>query len=168
LEDAEVLPADLSAGADLRRVEERILTVQNLEFLVNNAGFGTLGRFWQADVEEQDRMHRVHVIAIVRLTHAALKGMVARGRGNIVNVSSVAAFLHNPHNVSYGSTKAWINSFTEALHVELRSAGCPVRIQAIRSSTTRWASIAASSRAACGCLRSVSWTGRCSASSGTS
>ncbi len=131
LGNAEVLPADLSAGTDLRRVEERILALQNLEFLVNNAGFGTLGRFWQVDVEEQDRMHRVHVIAIVRLTHAALKGMVARNRGNIINVSSVAAFLHNPHNVSYGSTKAWINSFTEALHVELRSAGSPVRVQAL-------------------------------------
>ncbi len=131
LGNAEVLTADLSTAADLRRVEERILTVQNLEFLVNNAGFGTPGRFWQADVEEQERMHRVHVIAIVRLTHAALKGMVARGRGNIINVSSVAAFLHNPQSVSYGATKAWINSFTETLHVELRSVGCPVRVQAL-------------------------------------
>ncbi len=131
LRNAEVLPADLSAAVDLRRVEERILATENLDFLVNNAGFGTLGRFWHADIEDQDRMHRVHVIAIVRLTHAALRGMVTRGRGNIINVSSVAAFLHNPHSVSYGATKAWINSFTEALHVELRSAGCHVRVQAL-------------------------------------
>jgi len=131
LGNAEVLVADLSAASDVRRIEERIVAAQNLDFLVNNAGFGTLGRFWQADVEGQDLMHRVHVNAIVRLTHAALRGMVARGRGNIINVSSVAAFLHNPFNVGYGATKAWINSFTEALHVELRSVGSPVRVQAL-------------------------------------
>jgi short-subunit dehydrogenase len=65
------------------------------------------------------------------LTHAALEGMLPRARGSIINVSSVAAFLHNPFSVSYGATKAWINSFTEALYVELKSVGSPVRIQAL-------------------------------------
>jgi hypothetical protein len=128
---AGVLAADLAVDADLRRVEEHIAAEPNLEFLVNNAGFGTLGRFWEADLEAQDRMHRLHVIATMRLTHAALAGMMARARGSIINVSSVAGFLHNPFNVSYGATKAWINSFTEALCVELRSVGAPIRIQAL-------------------------------------
>lgn len=128
---AEVLVADIAADADVRRVEERIAEEPNLELLVNNAGFGTHGRFWECDLEAQERMHRVHVTAVLRLTHAALAGMLARARGSIINVSSVAGFLHNPFSVSYGATKAWINSFTEALHVELKSAGAPVRVQAL-------------------------------------
>ena len=128
---SEVLVADLAVDTDLRRVEERIAAEPNLEFLVNNAGFGLQGRFWEAALEVQDRMHRLHVIATLRLTHAALGVMLARAQGNIVNVSSVAGFLHNPYSVSYGATKAWINSFTEALYVELKSIGSPVRVQAL-------------------------------------
>ncbi len=131
LGQGEILAADLTVDADLRRVEDRIRAEPRLEFLVNNAGFGTLGRFFETDLEGQDRMHRLHVIAILHLTHAALGGMVDRRRGNIINVSSVAAFLHNPYSVSYGATKAWINSFTEAIHVELKSIGSPVRMQAL-------------------------------------
>jgi short-subunit dehydrogenase len=128
---AVVLAADLAADADLRRVEQYLVEQPNLEFLVNNAGFGSSGRFWEADLDVQDRMHRLHIIATLRLTHAALEGMLPRARGSIINVSSVAAFLHNPFSVSYGATKAWINSFTEALYVELKSVGSPVRIQAL-------------------------------------
>jgi short-subunit dehydrogenase len=76
-------------------------------------------------------MHRLHIIAIERLTHAALKVMVNRHAGNIINVSSVAGFLSTPNSVSYGATKAWINSFTEGLYVELKSMHSPVRVQAL-------------------------------------
>jgi short-subunit dehydrogenase len=128
---AVVLAADLAADADMRRVEQYIVEQSNLEFLVNNAGFGSSGRFWEAGIDVQDRMHRLHIIAALRLTHAALEVMLPRARGSIINVSSVAAFLHNPFSVSYGATKAWINSFTEALYVELKSVGSPVRVQAL-------------------------------------
>ncbi len=128
---AEAFDADLTNDADLRRLEERIAAEPQLEILVNNAGFGTLRRFFESGLEEQEKMHRLHVIAILRLTHCALRGMVARRKGSIINVSSVAAFLHNPFSVSYGSTKAWINSFTESLAVELESIGSPVRVQAL-------------------------------------
>jgi uncharacterized protein len=131
LRGAEALVADLAVDTDLRHVEEHITAEPNLEFLVNNAGFGSQGRFWEAGLEVQDRMHRLHVIATLRLTHAALTVMLPRARGNIINVSSVAGFLHNPFSVSYGATKAWINSFTEALYVELKSVGSPIRIQAL-------------------------------------
>lgn len=131
LESAEVMVADLAIEADLQRIEERIRQAHGLRFLVNNAGFGTLCSFLNSDLESQDRMHRVHILATMRLTHAAVRGMVAGGSGSIVNVSSVAAFFHNPHNVSYGSTKAWINSFTESLFVELKSIDSPVRVQAL-------------------------------------
>jgi len=127
----EALPADLTVDADLAKVSERIAGAENLELLVNNAGFGTRGKFFEIDLEGQLRMHRLHVLATLHLTYAALPGMVARGRGNVINVSSVAAFGNSPGNVSYCATKAWMNSFTESLALELESAGSPVRVQAL-------------------------------------
>ncbi len=135
--EAEVLAADLAEEVDLRKVEERIARAGDLGFLVNNAGFGTQGLFFQAPVEEQDRMHRLHVLAVVRLSHAALAGMVARGKGNLVNVSSVAAFGHSPGNAGYCATKAWMNSFTEGLHLDLAVIGSPVKVQALCPGYTR-------------------------------
>src|SRR6266699_3761115 len=126
----QVVTADLAREDDLADAERVIRECPRLELLVNNAGFGTLGRFWEASLESQDRMHRVHVIAVLRLTHAALRGMVPRERGGVINVSSVGAWGQSPGNVSYCATKAWINSFTEGLDMELRSASSPVRVQA--------------------------------------
>ena len=131
LPHAEVLTADLSVDADLKAVEHRLADEPHLEFLVNNAGFGVPGLFWKADPEDQNKIHRVHVNAIERLTHAALKGMVERRKGNIINVSSVAAFLHTPYSVSYCATKTWINHFTEGLYLELKCVNSPVRVQAL-------------------------------------
>ncbi|HUE02088.1 MAG TPA: SDR family oxidoreductase [Bryobacteraceae bacterium] len=129
--EAEVLPADLTCGADLKAVEERIAAAPNLEYLVNNAGFGITGRFFSAPLEGQDQMHRLHVLAPMRLMHAALQGMIARGRGNIINVSSVSGFGQNPGSVSYSATKTWMTSFTEGIYMELKSVGSPVRVQAL-------------------------------------
>jgi uncharacterized protein len=128
---AEVLVADLTQEADLLSVENYIRAAPNLEILVNNAGFGLAGRFFSSPIEGQDQMHRLHIIAPLRLTHAALTGMVARGRGSIINVSSVSAFGQNPGSVSYSATKTWMNSFTEGLYMELKSAGSPVQVQAL-------------------------------------
>src|SRR5580658_10650919 len=112
---AEALVADLASDDDVARVVERIAAAPDLELLVNNAGFGSRGKFFEADARGQDQMHRVHVLATVRLTHAALAGMVKRARGGIINVSSVAGFWQAPGNVSYCATKCWMNSFTEGL-----------------------------------------------------
>ena len=128
---AEAFAADLSRDADLRAVEERLAAAQNLTMLVNNAGFGIRGLFQESDLERQEEMHRLHIIATMRLTHAALRGMMARGRGTIVNVSSVAAFSQSPWNTTYSATKAWMNSFTEALAVELGTLGAPIKLQAL-------------------------------------
>jgi short-subunit dehydrogenase len=116
----EVVSADLASEAGLAAVEQAIRECAGLELLVNNAGFGTLGRFWEADIAGQVRMHEVHVVATMRLTHAALAGMVPRGRSGVINVSSVAAFVQSQGGVSYCATKAWINSFTQGLALELR------------------------------------------------
>jgi short-subunit dehydrogenase len=116
---------------DLRRVEARLREAGDLELLVNNAGFGISGPFAAADIEGQDRMHRLHVTATLRLEHAALGGMVARRKGGVINVASVAGFVTNPGAVSYCATKTWINSFTEGLYLELKAAGSPVRVQTL-------------------------------------
>jgi short-subunit dehydrogenase len=128
---AQPLAVDLASDAERTRVEESIRREPRLEFLVNNAGFGSLHRFWKEDLEGQDRMHRLHVLATMRLTHAALPGMIARGKGRVVNVSSVSGFLQYIGGVSYSSTKAWMNSFTEGLYLELRGCGADVRVQAL-------------------------------------
>jgi hypothetical protein len=128
---AEPLPADLTQDADLKAVENCIASTEQLEFLLNNAGFGTSGRFYESPVEIQDAMHRLHVMATLRLSHAALRKMTARGKGAVVNVASVAAFVCRPGNTSYYSTKAWINCFTEGLYLELKQARSPVRVQAL-------------------------------------
>lgn len=127
----EALAADLTDDAQLAAVEERLRTDPDLELLVNNAGFGTLGRFFEAPLDGQLQMHKLHVMATMRLTHAALPGMVARRRGAVISVSSVAGFARSPGNVSYCSTKAWINAFTECLDLELKAAGLPVQVQAL-------------------------------------
>jgi short-subunit dehydrogenase len=128
---AQSIGVDLATDAGVAEVEEAIRQCPNLDLLVNNAGFGTLRHFWEADIAGQRDMHMLHVLATVRLSHAALGPMVRRGRGGIINVSSVAAFSINPGNVSYCSTKAWMNSFTEGLDIELRHAKSAVKVQAL-------------------------------------
>jgi len=131
LGNAESLPADLTVDADRNKVAALIADEPEMEFLVNNAGFGVPGRFHETDLEEQDRLHRLHILAVQCLTHAALKGMVARRKGNIINVSSVAAFFTAPHNVTYAASKSWINAFTEGIYLELKGTRSPVRVQAL-------------------------------------
>jgi short-subunit dehydrogenase len=134
---AEAMPADLARDDDLGRVAEKIRAAPHLALLVNNAGFGSLQYFFEADIRGQDQMHRVHVLATMRLTHAALANLVPRGASlagkacGVINVSSIAAFGQSPTNVSYCATKAWINSFTEGLALELAALESPVKVQAL-------------------------------------
>jgi len=123
--------ADLSVAEDMDRIAARLAAEPRLDLLVNNAGFGVKGRFWEAPLDDQLKMHRLHIGAILRLTHAALAAMVARGRGAIVNVASVAGFTRSPGSVSYCATKAWLNAFTEGLYLDLKSARSPVVVQAL-------------------------------------
>jgi uncharacterized protein len=128
---AEALPADLTDPAQLRLVEHRIGSEEALDLVVNNAGFGVVGRFWQTDPDAQERMHSLHIVATMRLTHAALAAMTPRDRGAVINVSSVAAFVESPGSVTYGATKHWINAFTEGLYLDLKSWRSHVRVQAL-------------------------------------
>ena len=131
----DILPADLTQEADLRRVEERLREDPQLELLVNNAGRGTVGGFTSIDPERHDSEIRLNVLALTRLAHAALPGMLARGHGGLINVSSVAGFAPGPWSTTYAATKAYVNSLTEALHDEVRGTG--VRVQALCPGFTR-------------------------------
>ncbi len=126
-----LLKADLTQEADLRTVEDFLAGAAHLQLLVNNAGFGSLGRFYEAPIESQDAMHRLHVLATMRLTHAALRNLTARNQGAIINVASVAAYVPRPGSTSYYATKAWMNCFTEGLYLELKTAGSRVRVQSL-------------------------------------
>jgi uncharacterized protein len=131
----DVLPADLT-DADARRGIERALAGDDsLALLVNNAGFGTAGTFAHLDVEREEAEIRLNVVAVARLTRAALPGMLARRRGAVINVSSMAGFQAGPRSATYAATKAFVNSFTESLHEELRGSG--VRVQALCPGFTR-------------------------------
>lgn len=127
----ELLRADLATEDGIAATERAIQDCAGLDLLVNNAGFGTLGLFWEADPAGQIRMQEVHIIATMRLTRAALAGMVPRRRGGVISVSSIGAYAQSPHNVGYCASKAWINSFTEGLDMELRSVKSPVKVQAL-------------------------------------
>src|SRR5579864_2983277 len=131
----EVLVVDLATDGGREALAARIRAAPDLGLLVNNAGFGAMGVFQHADLEPQERMHRLHVLTPLVLSHAALKNLAERpihtGRAGIINVSSVAAFLQTPTSVSYNATKAWMNSFTEGLAVELAAQGSPVKVQAL-------------------------------------
>ena len=116
----DVLPADLTKKKGLALVAER---ARDVDLLVNNAGFGTSGPLVDADMKRMQREIRLNVTAVAVLTRAALDGMVARGRGWICNVSSVVGFQPAPNLTVYAATKAFVTSFTEGLHEELRDSG---------------------------------------------
>jgi hypothetical protein len=130
-----VLPADLTKTAALRKVERAIDADGRLEILVNNAGFGTMGQFAELDIAVEENEIRLNVLALVRLTRAALPGMLARRRGAIINVSSMAGLQPGPTTTTYSATKAYVNSFTEGLHEELQGTG--VQVQALCPGFTR-------------------------------
>jgi len=116
----ELLRADLTKKKGLALAAER---AGEVDLLVNNAGFGTSGPLVAADMKRMQREIRLNVTAVAVLTRAALDGMLGRGRGWICNVSSVVGFQPAPNLTVYAATKAFVTSFTEGLHEELRDTG---------------------------------------------
>ncbi|MGC4949751.1 SDR family NAD(P)-dependent oxidoreductase [Streptomyces sp. DT224] len=125
--EAEVLRADLSDDQGIRAVEERLGDARNpVDLLVNNAGFGNKGRYLEVPMADELSMLKVHCEAVLRLTSAAAASMRERGRGGIVNVASVAAFV--PRG-TYGASKAWVVQFSQGAAKDL--AGSGVRLMAL-------------------------------------
>ncbi len=133
--NVEVLPADLSRRESLRAVEQRAAGEPALDLLVNNAGFGGYMPFVQLDPDRAEELINLQVLAVTRLTRAALPDMIARRRGAIINVSSRLAFsasIASPQlakRATYAATKAYINTFTQLLSSELEGTG--VQVQAL-------------------------------------
>lgn len=125
----DVMTADLSDPVDIERAAARIGEIPDLDLLVNNAGFGTGGRFDTTQIQTQLKMVRLHVEASERLMHAALRVMVPRGHGAVINVASLGGFLPMPGSATYGATKAYLIAFSKAVDLELRGTG--VRVQAL-------------------------------------
>lgn len=133
--DVTVISAELSDDKDIESVVSIIKNTENLEVLVNNAGFGKKNNFLEEDITTHENMLTVHCLATMKLTYAALPAMIQNGTGNIINVSSLAALFPLPKNPVYSATKSFINIFSESLHIQLKGTG--VRIQALCPGMTR-------------------------------
>lgn len=129
--DTTVVVADLTDRADITRVAD-IVRADRIDVLVNNAGFGVKGGFSETGAVQEQAMLDVLVTAVMQLTHAAVPGMVERGRGYIFTVSSVAGWITGG---TYSAAKAWATVFTEGLAVEL--AGTGVHLVAVCPGFTR-------------------------------
>jgi short-subunit dehydrogenase len=125
----EILPADLNNDADLRRVETVLRTNSTISMLVNNAGLGGAAPLLASDVDAMDRMIRLNVLALTRLTYAAAPALVARGGGTIINIASIVAISPETLNGVYGGSKAFVLAFSQSLQHELAEKG--VRVQAV-------------------------------------
>lgn len=125
----EIIIAELSRPDEIRKVEERINSLDRLDMLVNNAGYWEPGVFWEHSPDSLEAMIMVHNVAPVRFIRAALPRMLERDKGDIINVSSAGAYLNMVTLENYSATKAYLISFTESLHVALMGTG--IRVQAL-------------------------------------
>jgi short-subunit dehydrogenase len=125
----DTLRADLTVTADLRAVEQRLANDANIELLVNNAGLGAVKPLIDSTPEELDALIAINVTALTRLTRAVAPGLVARGGGAIINISSIVALKPELLNGTYGGSKAFVLALTQSLHHELGDKG--VQVQAV-------------------------------------
>ncbi len=123
-----VLLADLAKTDELQALEDELRKMERIDLLINNAGFGATGHFWQVDLETQSNMLLVHDLASMRLTHAVLPGMAARRAGGVIQVSSLAAFLRRRNSVMYSATKSFLVAFSQALVDDLKGTGVRVQV----------------------------------------
>ena len=121
--------ADLAKPGDLQRVVEALTAVDDLDVLINNAGFGLVCKFQNVDLQTVIDMVQVHIVANLTITRTVLPRMITRAQGSIINVASAGAFLRFPRDAAYIASKAHIVAFTECLALDLVSTG--VRVQAL-------------------------------------
>ena len=119
--------ADLADGASVEKLLKALAAGgTRIDFLINNAGLGDHGLFEASDWKRVGAMLEVNIKALTRLTHALLPEILRSGRGAILNVSSITAYLPMPDMAVYAASKAYVNSFSEALRAELRETGVVV------------------------------------------
>jgi len=123
----QVVALDLSIpGAVLTLLKEIGENVSQVEILMNNAGFGGFGRFFDRPIAKEIEMMQLNMVALTELTHRILPHMIARGSGKILNTASSAGFMPGPLQSVYFATKAYVVSFTQGIHYELKSKGITV------------------------------------------
>ncbi len=124
---AEVIAADLSQADERERLHSAIAERGRwVEVLVNNAGFGSRGRFVDSDTARMVEMVDVNVAAVVDLSGRFIPGMANRGRGAVINIASAASFQPIPGTAVYAASKAFVLSFSEAIRTEMRGTGVTV------------------------------------------
>ncbi len=141
----EVMPLDLGAVEGRAKLAERLRS-EPIAGLCNSAGFGTSGVFYTLPVERESEEVTLNALALTELTHAALPGMVERGAGAVMNIASIAAFQPIPFMAVYSATKAYVQTFSEAVHEELHGTGVSVTVLCPGPVPTEWAEIANAER----------------------
>jgi uncharacterized protein len=131
----DVAPADLTASADLARIEARLRDDDRIGILVNNAGIAAPGGFANADLDMMDRLIRLNVTAVTRLVGAVVPRFLARGEGAIINIASVVGLAPEISFGSYGPSKAYVLALSQSLQAELGGRG--VYVQAVLPAATR-------------------------------
>ncbi len=137
---ARALACDLGSPSALTALLSQVRELE-LEYLVNNAGFGTVGKFAELPAEREADMVALNIGAVVRLTREVLPKMLARGRGRILNVGSTAGFQPGPYMATYYASKAFVNSFSEALSYEVRGTGVSVTLSCPGPTVTEFGAI---------------------------
>jgi short-subunit dehydrogenase len=137
----DVMPLDLNDGAARAALIERI-TGQAIAGLVNSAGFGSNGPFHSLPLQRERDEVIVNALALMELTRAALPGMIDRGAGAVLNVGSIAGFQPLPGAAVYSATKAFVQTFSEAVHEELRRTGVSCTVLCPGPVPTEWWEIA--------------------------
>lgn len=124
----EWMGVDLSQKKEVCSLEKKIQDQSNLSFLVNSAGDSLYQRFQEGKVDDQEAILQVHLLAAIRLAHAAIPKMLERKSGVILNVSSICAFFAAPKSAVYSAAKAGLKQFTESLHLDLEGTGIQVQV----------------------------------------
>jgi short-subunit dehydrogenase len=138
-----VIAVDLMAPDGAARVAAEVKRLGlEIDYLVNNAGFGTSGTFWELDADKERGELQVNVMTVVELTRALLPGMVQRKRGRILNIGSTAGFQPGPFMATYYASKAFVNSWTEALSFELKGTGVTATVSCPGATATEFGAVA--------------------------
>jgi uncharacterized protein len=141
----EVMPLDLGDPEGRGKLADRLRT-EPIAGLCNSAGFGTSGDFYTLPVERESEEVTLNVLVLMELTHAAVGGMVERGAGAVMNIASIAAFQPIPYMAVYSASKAFVQTFSEAVHEELHGTGVSVTSLCPGPVPTEWAEIANADR----------------------
>ncbi|GAB7141840.1 SDR family NAD(P)-dependent oxidoreductase [Mycobacterium riyadhense] len=143
--EVEVLPLDLADTQSRAQLADRLRS-DPIGGLCNSAGFGTSGRFYELAPERESEQVTLNALALMELTRAALPGMVERGAGAVLNIASIAGFQPIPYMAVYSASKAFVLTFSEAVHEELHGTGVSVTALCPGPVPTEWAEIASAER----------------------